>query len=341
MFGFDQKNNLILENYNLCFRHNYFLDFDEYSLNLQPFSGETLPLSPGKFESYISHITTKNIKILFQQHSSLTLYKGACLDRVAFGISAFHQGNLLQHTYKVGKDSILVFYPNQEISGFQQKFHSSYVIFFENQFMTDCCKILGLFELKEQLEHKKIHPIVTTSYTDKVKYIRELCNQIYQLLFNLTTSSSQTEKKILATKYIKQQLEEEIALTLLTTLAEVRDIQVKKVYLKRASILKKAEDLFLSNLTIDITTQTICKELRVSQRTLEYIFKDFYGISPKNYFKRLRLNALYKELQRQDDKINLTEIAYKFGFFHRGQLANDYQKFFGELPSETLRGKIS
>lgn len=55
----------------------------------------------------------------------------------------------------------------------------------------------------------------------------------------------------------------------------------------------------------------------------------------------MRLNALYKELQRQDDKINLTEIACKFGFFHRGQLANDYQKFFGELPSETLRGKMS
>ena len=340
MFGFDQKNNLVLDDSNICFRHNYILDFDEYSLNLESFSGETLPLSPGKFESCVSHIITNNMRILFQQHSSSTRYRGACLAPFTFGISAFHQGNLFKQTYQVEKDTILVLYPNQELSAFQKKNHSAYVIFFEDKFITDCCERLELSDLKEQLEHQKIPPIVTTSCNKKIEYIRQLCYQIYQLLFNLTSSLSQPEEKVLATQYIKQQLEEEIAPILLITLAKAREIRPQKVYLKRASTLKKAEEFFLNNLTAEITTKDICEELGVSQRTLEYIFKHFYEISPKNYFKRLRLNALYQELQQQDLQANLSEIAYKFGFFHRGQFANDYQKFFGELPSDTLRRTI-
>lgn len=90
--------------------------------------------------------------------------------------------------------------------------------------------------------------------------------------------------------------------------------------------------VILNNLTADITIKDICEELGVSQRTLEYIFKDFYEISPKSYFKRLRLNAFYQELQQEYHQVNLSEISMKFGFFHRGQLAHDYHQFFGELP---------
>lgn len=85
-----------------------------------------------------------------------------------------------------------------------------------------------------------------------------------------------------------------------------------------------------SNLTIP----DICKELGVSQRTLEYTFKDFYQMSPKNYLKKLRLNALYQSLHQNPQPTLICEIAEQLGFFHRGHLASDYQKLFGKLPSK-------
>ncbi|NER50409.1 MAG: AraC family transcriptional regulator [Symploca sp. SIO1A3] len=93
----------------------------------------------------------------------------------------------------------------------------------------------------------------------------------------------------------------------------------------------------MSNLKSYITTQELCEELKISQRTLEYIFKDYYQMSPQKYFKYLRLHALHKELQHKDKQGNLSEITQEFGFYHRGQLARDYHKRFGEFPSETFR----
>jgi AraC family ethanolamine operon transcriptional activator len=33
----------------------------------------------------------------------------------------------------------------------------------------------------------------------------------------------------------------------------------------------------------------------------------------------------------------INEIAHRWGFWHMSQFATDYHRFFGELPSETLR----
>jgi AraC family ethanolamine operon transcriptional activator len=33
----------------------------------------------------------------------------------------------------------------------------------------------------------------------------------------------------------------------------------------------------------------------------------------------------------------INEIANRWGFWHMSQFAADYRRFFGELPSETLR----
>ncbi|WP_287873716.1 helix-turn-helix domain-containing protein, partial [Microcystis sp. M034S1] len=70
-------------------------------------------------------------------------------------------------------------------------------------------------------------------------------------------------------------------------------------------------------------------------RTLEYIFKDFYQMSPYNYFKLLRLNALHQSLKQNNQTKLVYEIAEELGFFHRGYLASDYKKLFGYFPSET------
>lgn len=55
----------------------------------------------------------------------------------------------------------------------------------EDEFIDEYCNVLGLSELRKQIERQKIPSIVTTHCTDKVQYIRKLCNQIYQLVFNL------------------------------------------------------------------------------------------------------------------------------------------------------------
>ncbi|RLA47881.1 MAG: AraC family transcriptional regulator, partial [Gammaproteobacteria bacterium] len=76
----------------------------------------------------------------------------------------------------------------------------------------------------------------------------------------------------------------------------------------------------------------------VSERTLEYAFREHLGQSPKTFTLTYRLNKVRKMLRHADpDTDRIHKIAGYHGFFHAGQFASDYNRLFGELPSETLR----
>ncbi|MGK7898505.1 MAG: helix-turn-helix domain-containing protein [Xenococcus sp. (in: cyanobacteria)] len=336
MFAFDQKSDLLLEEKNLTFRHNYFLDVLEFSRFPKGFTGELFHLSDEDFNFCISQVLTKSMKLGLHQNNSLFLFKGYGLDYFTFSISACNDVSLYCHQYKIDANMITIVYPHQEIAAFRHKFHSNYVLVFEEQFLNNLCETLELFKLKKQLDQQSIPPVLKVDY-QKINYIRQLCHQIYQLLFKITLQSYPSINPLLINHDVKQKLEEEVAKTLIIALAEATEIKPKKTQRNRSMILKKAEDIYFSNLKSDITSQDLCQELKVSQRALEYIFKDYYQMSPKKYFKHLRLNALHQELQQKDKESNLREIAEKFGFYHRGRLAKDYHQLFGQVPSKTFR----
>jgi len=81
----------------------------------------------------------------------------------------------------------------------------------------------------------------------------------------------------------------------------------------------------------------VSQAVSVSESTLNRLFNTKFGISPKPYLIKLRLNAAHQDLnQSSPDKIKIYMIANKWGFWHMGQFAADYRKLFGELPMETL-----
>jgi len=83
----------------------------------------------------------------------------------------------------------------------------------------------------------------------------------------------------------------------------------------------------------------LCQVGGVSDRTLEIGFKEIFGIGPKAYVNAIRLNGLRGRLRKADSVTTLiADAANEWGFWHMGQLATDYRRMFGELPSETLAG---
>jgi AraC family ethanolamine operon transcriptional activator len=167
-----------------------------------------------------------------------------------------------------------------------------------------------------------------------MKCLRQSCQQLQQTFANFVNNQEKLETLAVA-NWFKQQLEVEIAEQLLMIVAKTQNISPKRVVVRRATVLKQAEEYMLSNLKAHITCQDICEAVGVSQRTLEYTFKDFYEITPKAYLQRLRLNHLRQCLQQSSPEDTILGFAEDLGFLHRGQLANNYQQLFGELPSET------
>lgn len=81
----------------------------------------------------------------------------------------------------------------------------------------------------------------------------------------------------------------------------------------------------------------ICMELNISQRNLQYSFKNILGVTPNAYLYHLRLNRARGQLIKPESAhTTVTEIATNWQFWHLGRFANDYLRLFGELPSTTL-----
>jgi AraC-like DNA-binding protein len=82
----------------------------------------------------------------------------------------------------------------------------------------------------------------------------------------------------------------------------------------------------------------LCRIARVSERTLQYAFKERYGIPPNVFVKRWNLNTAKRLLSVADPaETTVCNIASRLGFLHLSQFATDYKRLFAEPPSMTLR----
>ena len=85
------------------------------------------------------------------------------------------------------------------------------------------------------------------------------------------------------------------------------------------------------------TVADLCRDIGVGERTVRRAFLEHYGVTPHDYLKARRLNHVHRELLRSDPtRTRVNTVANRWDFWHMGQLASDYRRFFGELPSETL-----
>jgi len=56
------------------------------------------------------------------------------------------------------------------------------------------------------------------------------------------------------------------------------------------------------------------------------------------FVRQQGLEAVHRELMAADyNRIKITDVAMKYGFYNLGQFASAHKQIFGERPSETLR----
>lgn len=99
----------------------------------------------------------------------------------------------------------------------------------------------------------------------------------------------------------------------------------------------KAYEYMSANARENITIADLTRVTGVSGRALYEGFKRFKGVSPKSCLRSIRMQAVRKELLEGQEPDDVTRIAERWGFTHLGRFASNYQKIFGEKPSQTLK----
>ena len=105
-----------------------------------------------------------------------------------------------------------------------------------------------------------------------------------------------------------------------------------------SQIVRKCEDYTLNLDGRRPYLSELCATANVSERTLQYAFRDIMGMSPLTYLHRLRLHRARDELRNtKSGSTTITNVAMNWGFWHFGEFSRAYKNCFGEVPSKTLR----
>ena len=132
----------------------------------------------------------------------------------------------------------------------------------------------------------------------------------------------------------------ELLETLLATLDVADDFEPSRSDRTRQAqsrIVKIAEDHALSQTGANIYVTDLCRVAGVSERTLEYAFKEVMGLTPVGYLIQLRLHRVRQALlAATPGSTTVSAEALRWGFWHFGEFSRAYKNCFGELPSDTL-----
>jgi len=102
---------------------------------------------------------------------------------------------------------------------------------------------------------------------------------------------------------------------------------------RREKGLKKAVEIINHHIDENLSIYTLCKSVGLSERSLQNAFKEKYPVTPKDYMRAIKLNAIKGELINNKKQL-ISTIAAKYGIWHMGQFAADFKKQFGVLPSQ-------
>lgn len=104
--------------------------------------------------------------------------------------------------------------------------------------------------------------------------------------------------------------------------------------------VKRAIDFMVANLGAPLEVADIARQSGVSVRALQAAFQQFKDVTPLEYLRRLRLDAVRRDLL-EDGGGTISDVARRCGFNHMGRFSALYRLAFGELPTETRRHRRS
>ncbi|XXJ62075.1 helix-turn-helix transcriptional regulator [Embleya sp. MST-111070] len=102
--------------------------------------------------------------------------------------------------------------------------------------------------------------------------------------------------------------------------------------------VRRAMELIVCHAAEPLTVEDVAEAVGMSVRALQDGFRLHLETTPVSYLRTVRLDRVRADpTAAEPGTTTVTDVAYRWGFFHPGCLAIAYREQFGEHPSQTLR----
>ncbi len=166
---------------------------------------------------------------------------------------------------------------------------------------------------------------------NKAAMVSGLCQQVAQIFREVEAGNTLPDSSALL-HFLNFELPAQLIAS--TRINNIKDKKIKPH--NRERVRKRCLDIIMMTDTKALSVQQLCLQAGTSLSTIERVFKHYFGMGPKQYMNIIRLHRLHHSLRWAHPTENIKNIASQFGFWHMGQLGQDYFKLFGSLPSKTL-----
>jgi AraC family ethanolamine operon transcriptional activator len=293
-----------------------FNNLEQFIQEVQHWDLDFRLLGAGGFQGRIKQVASRDVLVTYARFQCGLDQTGATPPGYCtFGILGKACNGFWWRGHQVTNNDLLVFPPSNELRSVSHKDFEVFTVSLRSAHLEQLVNDLGL-----------------GSHSDRMREVIQLEPQIIQGLRELAgiiVSAKDRPTSLAAAQVLTEKLAVYTSKDFAARKPSVRkrDLAINRVVEYVRSVPAPASEL-----------TRLCRIAGVSERTLQYAFKERYGIPPNVFVKRWNLNSA-RRLLLQASPATINDIATSLGFFHQGHFTADYRELFAELPSTTLGSK--
>ena len=304
-------------------------DSDEHAEALSTWDQVYDQLSPGAFEGSLVDVWFKGLQIFRETTNRAVSQCGTSWDGCyVVGIPVSMKGAGLFSKQVLTENSIFTFHSEQEFSLTAPEGFDVLALAIPEAAVIEAMQPGSPEDLQKLFPRS---PTVMRAATSQLDELRNCLLSIFD--------PGNFEPELLAYPQVQKAMSSAIIGHLTEVLSSATQAPLpSRSFNGRCQVVKEATSYALAHTAEPVTVADLCLKLNISRRMLNYCFMDVLATNPVQYLRSLRLNGVRRDLRQPDNTPgSISDLAYKWGFWHLPRFASEYRALFGELPSETAR----
>ncbi|WP_369215275.1 helix-turn-helix transcriptional regulator [Streptomyces flavofungini] len=204
------------------------------------------------------------------------------------------------------------------------------------------CRLLAVkierTALEAQLEHLLDAPVRLPLRLRPAMDISRGPGRSWVRLVQMAAADARTSQGLTGQELVADRLHEALLIGLLLAADHpYREELARPVRPSRPAPVKRAIDAMEAHPEHPFTVSALAEIAGVGIRRLQQGFRQHVGMSPTDYLLQARLARVHEELRaKEPGQVTVTDVAFRWGFTHRGRFAAAYRQRYGVTPSTTL-----